>query len=47
MSKTHFGPISPQVYTLGPSPHVRLNLKKKSSLESVGHEILNKMRGSL
>ena len=29
MSKTHFGPISPQVYTLGPSPHVRLNLKKK------------------
>ena len=34
----------PQIYVLGPSPHVRLNLNK-NSLASVDHEILSQMMG--
>ena len=46
MSKNLFWAHLPQIYVLGPSPHVRLHFLK-NSLESVGHEILNKMRGCL
>ena len=39
----------PQLYILGPNPHVRLNFqkKKKEKWQSVGHKIFKKMRGCM
>ena len=41
MTQKPFWAHLPQIYILGPSPHVRLNFQKKG----VGHKILNKMKG--
>ena len=46
MPKKPFWAHLPQVYKLGPSPHVRLNFQKKI-LSGVDHKILNKMRSCL
>ena len=46
MPQKSFWAHLPQIYILGPSPHVILNFQKKN-WRSVDHKILNKMRGYL
>ena len=46
MPQKSFWAHLPQIYILGPSPHVILNFQKKK-WRSVDHKILNKMRGYL
>ena len=45
MPKKPFWVHLPQIYKLGPSPHVRLNFRKNVLVDN--YKILNKMRGCL